>query len=605
MTILPSIPLQVSAAEIEDEYIQMPEEWGVTPKGGGTLIWRVYREPTHFNPNYEYLVGDECYQNVYDKLILHDVNGFGIIPCLADSWLISSDYLTYTFYLNEDAKWHDGVKFTADDVKFTFDDVKAKDGYYWGSIDHIDEIEIVDDYTVVFHLSKPDSALLYTMSHYTAPVILPKHLYEGTDVYNNPHNFNPIGTGPFKFVEWVKGSHIKYEANLDYYRGRPYLDTIIHKLIVDHSAFGLSLKTGEAHVGYYSPPLSMHPELEADPNLVVDATFASNLIWYGFNLHNEPFDDLRVRKAISHCIDVPAFIDKIWYGYYWPNPYAYGEKGFLPWSFNPNAKMPEYDVDEANRLLDDAGLARDSDGVRFRCKLVTFTSMEAPTMAEVLKQYLKPVGIECDIEVYEFVTFKEVAIVNRQYDIACNGGNQGPDPSIWKEFLHSEGFRNLMYYDNPEVDQLFEDGATSITIPDRQKAYWKIQEIVAEELPRVTIAVYGTTFPHHKDYNGFHFQEPYSELAGFRRSEYVYWAGGEDITKTVEPPTPSDLESRVDSLESSVKSLSSDISDLESQITSLEGQIKEPAAAPNTMAYLAIAIAVIAIVIAFYFGTKQ
>ncbi|MFC1803226.1 ABC transporter substrate-binding protein [Thermoproteota archaeon] len=603
--LIPSI-IPVSGQETEQKWIQLPEEWGIEPKGGGTLIARVYREPTHFNPNYEYLVGDECYQNIFSRLVRVDTISYEIIPDLALSWIGSDDYKTYTFNLAK-ANWHDGEKCTAEDVKFTFDDIKEKQGYYFSTIDHIEEVEIIDDYTVVFHLSRSDSAFLSTLAHYTAPVILPKHLYEGVDPFTNPYNFEPIGTGPFKFVRWIKGSHVEYEANLDYFEGRPFLDTIIHKYIESASTFGLSLKAGESHIGYYAPPLSMLPELDEEPHITISTVSASNLLWYGFNMDREPYDDIRVRKAIAHAIDAEAYAEQIWFGYYKFNPYAYGQEGFLPWSFNPNAKMPEYDLEEAERLLDEAGYPRGSDGVRFEATIVTFTSMEAPTMAEVLKEYLKKIGIECSIEVYEFVTYKEVCIVNRKYDISCGGGNQGPDPSIWEQFVSSTGFRNSMGYVNAEVDSLFEVGSAATTIEERQAAYWRIQEIVAEELPRVTIAIYGTTFPRNNEFEGYWFEEPYHTMTGHRRLEVVWWEGGKDIPKPddviPEPPVDTEIEPRVKAVEDAINNVESSISSLTSQIESLKSQVESietPPPASNTMAYVGILIALVAVGLALY-----
>lgn len=562
--------IQVSGEEVQQKWIELPEEWGIKPKYGGTLIARIYREPTHLNPNAEYLVGDESYQNVFSRLVRVDMVDYDIIPDLAESWEISDDLKTYTFHLAK-ATWHDGENCTSADVKFSFDDILEREGYYYTELKHITEIETPDDYTVVLKLEKPDIALLYTLSHSTAPVIIPKHLYEGTDILTNPYNFEPVGTGPFKFKEWVRGSHMTYEANLDYFKGRPFLDKIIHKYIESHSVFLLSLIAGETDFGYYAPPASSLPELEKEPHLVVDGMWNPIVWWVGFNMEREPYDDVRVRKAIAHAIDSYDLSEKTWFGYSLPNPYAYGQKGFVPWSFNPNAKMPEYDPEEAERLLDEAGYPRDPDGVRFKAKIVTFTANEGPVAAEVVKEYLRQIGIESKIEVYEFVTYKEVVIVDRDYDICWGGGMQGPDPVKFGEFIGSEGYRNCMGYSNPEVDALLEEGKNSLTIEERQEAYWKIQEILVEDLPRVNIAVQGKIYPRDKTFHGFYFEEPYHDRVGNRVMETVWWEGGEDPSASV-------------------------LLELTDRITDLESSVREISTA-TTIAYISLAIAIISVIL--------
>ena len=617
------LPIPAYAAEEEQVWHRVPASWDVTPKGGGTLVVRTHREPSQFNPNYDFVAENEFYGVILQRLVAISDISFEVIPQLAHSWEVSSDYKTFTFYMYDNATFHDGEPCTSADVKWSYESVIENQGNFFAQIAHIEEIETPDDYTVVIKLNKTDSTFLNMIGRWDSPVVLPKHLYEGTDLYANPFNLNPIGTGPFKYGEWVEGSHLELEAYLDYYLGRPFLDNIIFKYIPNDAVYQLQLKTGDVHFSVHMPSLSAIDELTAQPHIVADGFVEPGVIlWVGFNLAREPYDDIRVRKAIGHAIDVYDLNEKAWYGLIYPNPYVLGQKGFPSWSFNPDAKMPEYNPAEAERLLDEANLPRGPDGVRFSAKLVAWSSMEAPVFAEVLKEYLGEIGIEIEIEVYEFGTYKEVVINNREYDISVGGGNHGPDPSNTQLFFGSTGYRNSMGWVNEEVDALYEEGAAGITIAERQPAYWRIQEIVAEELPRITVEEFAFVLPRHMDYKGYWFEEPYHNLVGGnRRFDMVWWEGGEDIyapepEPTPPPPSPGEeLEPRMEAVEESLGTVSSDVSSLSSQVDSLSSQLESlesqledleaPAPASNTMSYAAIALALVALVAAYYFGTQK
>lgn len=621
-----SLPMSlVFAEEPEQKWIEFPEEWGIEPKAGGTFILRTAREPSIFNPNYVFVPENEFYGTILQRLVGISAITFEPTPQLARSWEISEDYKTFTFHLFEDVTFHDGEPMTSEDVKWSYLDVLDKEGNFASQIDHIEEIETPDDNTVIFKLSRTDVTFLEMIGRWDSPVVLPKHLYEGTDVFTNPFNLHPIGTGPYNFVEWVKGSHVRLEPYLDYYLGRPFLDAILYKYIPSDAVYQLQLKTGEVHGSYLPPSFSAIAELAEEPHIVTDGFVEPGVIlWVGFNLAREPYDDLRVRKAIGHAIDVYDLNEKVWNGLIYPNPYVLGQRGFPSWSFNPDAKMPEYDPAEAERLLDEAGLYRGPDGVRFSAKLVAWSSMEAPVYAEVLKEYLGEIGIECDIDVYEFVTYKEVVIVNREYDISVGGGNHGPDPGNTELFFSSTGYRNSMGYVNEEIDALFEQGKILTTIEERQPIYWRIQEIMAEELPRITVEEWSAPMPRNVEYEGYWFEEPYHLWSGNRRFDFIWWAGGEDISPPEPTPTPSPsptpspgeaLEPRVEAVENSLNSLSSGVSSLSSEIDSLSNEIQSlqsqiegietPAPASNTMSYAAIALAIVALAVAYYFGTKK
>ena len=185
------------------------------PKYGGTMIVALNTEPKTLNTADIYdNMAMRITRNIATRLVKYDM-GFNIIPDLAESWEISPDSKEYTFHLVRNAVWTDGVKTTSADVKYTLETIIAEKHFQWEEIADIERIETPDDYTVKIFLKVPNVVLLARLCDVfgDAFIMLPKHLYEGTDWSTNPYNEKPVTNGPFKFVEWVKGSHITIEAN--------------------------------------------------------------------------------------------------------------------------------------------------------------------------------------------------------------------------------------------------------------------------------------------------------------------------------------------------------------------------------------------------------
>ena len=191
--------------------------------------------------------------NIFSKLVNYDYKTGTIHPDLATKWEVSPDGLKYTFTLREGVKWHDGKPFTSADVKWTYDDL-IKEGtkaQAFRIITTLKSVEAPDAKTAIFNLSETDALFLVGLAGYYGANVLPKHLYEGTDVRKNPYNTKPVGTGPFKVVELVTGSHLTLEANPDYYGLGPYLDKLIFKVVPNLATMISTLETGE--VGYSAP----------------------------------------------------------------------------------------------------------------------------------------------------------------------------------------------------------------------------------------------------------------------------------------------------------------------------------------------------------------
>ncbi|MFQ6050063.1 MAG: peptide-binding protein [Candidatus Hydrothermarchaeota archaeon] len=469
--------------------LAQPKEAEAPTKYGGTLVWGSIGDAKILN---EILASDSASVDicglVYDRLIGIDPKTLEPYPRMAESWNISEDGLTYTFHLKKGIKFHDGHEFTAEDVKFTYDTFKDPNTNAPNQADvaNLESVEIIDNYTVAFHLKKPDCAFLIA----TGYGILPAHLLKGVDINTAEFNTRPIGTGPFKFKEWIPDDHITVVAFDDYYDGRPYLDQIIYKVVPDAIVLQEQLYTGEVDVTTIEP--DQVPRFLENPNIDVYVYDTLAYGYIGFNLKNEFFKDIRVREAIAHAIDKKTIVQEVFFGY--------GEECNVPmakisWAFNPNVKAPEYNVELAKKLLKEAGFEDidgdgilEKDGKKFKFTLITNKgNKQREKIAVIVQDQLKDLGIKVEVQYLEWPTFID-KITGKDFDACVLGWGLGIDPdasSIW----HSEkaGTFNFISYHNEKVNKILDE---AISVPgcdkeERKELYWRFQEEIAKDYPYI------------------------------------------------------------------------------------------------------------------------
>ena len=282
--------------------------------GGGTdqkdqavpqdvLIVNVTGDPQSFNPD---MKSDDyawpINQNIYIRLVKLNSDD-QVIPDLAESWEFSDDGMKLTFHLKKDVKWHDGEPFSSEDVKWTFDKIRTE-GYQSNSFKQLSEITCPDENTVVFHLSEPNSGIVATIG-WLGTFIMPKHIYDTPeyDWSTNPANFQPVGTGPFKFVSYEKSVAIRMERNEDYFKGAPYIDELIVSIIPDESTAFQAWQNGEVDDILGKAPSSEIAALKQDPNYNVYQYVATGRVYLSFNLKEGPFADVRVRQAVDMALN--------------------------------------------------------------------------------------------------------------------------------------------------------------------------------------------------------------------------------------------------------------------------------------------------------------
>jgi len=483
--------------------------WG-QPKPGGTLVM-VHTDPGTMNPLLE--GGWPHFPRMsYNGLIDYDPQG-KIVPSLAASWKVSPDNLTYTFQLRQDAKWHDGKPITAEDVKFTFDKIfDQKVGsrlaiYFQG----VKEVQAPSAHTVVFVLKEPDPVFLANLWS----GIIPKHVWEKEDFAKSQYNVIPVGSGPWKVKEWVRGDHMTFEANKDYFGGKPYLDRIVMKVIPDATVAYAALEKGDVHYVPFKgvvggPPYQLVDRLKQSPHLEVNVYEVSSMQRLFFRNDKPPFNNVKVRQAVAHAIDRKFIIQKLLFGYGQP---AQSEVApAMKESYNPNIPQYPYDVAKANALLDEAGLRRGPDGVRFKTHIYGTPGVRQ-IMSEILKEQLKAVGISADIVINEWTTYYNAIRNTRTVDgvFSIFSLPTIPDPTTEAPRYHSKEIRpggfNYLFYSNPRVDAIIDESMRTLDRERRVKLFQEYQDILARDVPMIPLYVLAGVDVWNRNFAGFQVSE--------------------------------------------------------------------------------------------------
>lgn len=473
-----------------------------TPKDGGTLILWMSAAPNTFLGYYSF--GDQARfpcDLIYDQL--YDAVPSGeFVPRLASGYTQSEDGKTYTFTINPDARWHDGEDVTAEDVKFTIEllghpeytgsnasDVLAIVGaaeYQAGEADEVSGAVVLDEDTIQITLKDLDVSWFELFA--TELWILPEHLLADEEVATLDQStfaMSPIGSGPFKFVDYFNGDYAEFVRNENYHRGRPHLDEVIIR-IMDPQAAVAAMETGEvdACMNYKVAvlPADAIERLQANPDVVVDVFPTDSFEFIAMDLTEEPMSNVKFRQALSYAINREAMVQAVLSGFGVP-----GYTMLMPGSpyDNQNVNHYEYDPDKARELLAEIDWDPNTK--------IVFGSPNQPQrsiIAAMLQQDFAAIGVNLDIEVYDFGTMYSKSLEG-DFDIWHlgwgSGGIQYPGYTFFN-MLHSTQWPplwNFSKYSNPTVDTLLELAPTLIDRASGIAVYHQLQEIVSEELPYI------------------------------------------------------------------------------------------------------------------------
>jgi peptide/nickel transport system substrate-binding protein len=458
---------------------------------GGTLNAILQPEPPMLNIGVNQQTPTQTVAGkIFLSLLTYDFN-LKPLPSLATSWDISSDSLTYTFHLAQNVKWHDGKPFSADDVVYTAMEFLPQTSPRAREIfGRCASITAPDPNTVVFKLKAPFGPFLNAFDIANLPV-MPKHIYQGTDVVKNPANLKPIGTGPFKFQEWVRGSHIKLVRNDNYFRKpEPYLDAIVYQIVPDGASRALALEEGDVQLTQWTDvELFDARRLCADPKLTMTTRgyeYFAPIMWIDMNNRVAPMNDKRFRQAVMYAIDREFIRSKILYGF---GRIATGPVNSRTRFYEPNVKKYDFSPVKAAALLDEMGLKPDAGGVRARLSLVVapYGEMVSRT-CEFLRESLAKVGIAVTLQTTDAGGWAQ-RVANWDYQMTLTWLYQFGDPAlgVTRSYVSSNIrkilFSNTEGYSNPQVDQLAEQAASTTDDAKRQALYSQMQKILVEDVP--------------------------------------------------------------------------------------------------------------------------
>jgi peptide/nickel transport system substrate-binding protein len=433
---------------------------------------------------------------VYNGLVRYDKD-YNLEGDLAERWEVSRDGLVITFHLRRGVKWHDGADFTAEDVAFTYRtmiDPKTPTAY-GEDFKQVRKFEVVDPYTVRLTYDKPFAPALESWGFW----MLPRHLLEGKDITKSPLARAPVGTGPYRFKEWRSGEKIVLEANDAYWEGRPNIDRYVYRVIPDMATMFLELRAGTIDEMNLEPlQYTRQTETEEFRKGFRKYRYLSNGYTYlGFNLALPLFQDRRVRQAISHAIDKKEIIDIVLLGL--------GQEGTGPykpgtWAYNPNVRRFPHDLARAKALLAEAGWKETDregylvrDGKRFSFTVITNQGNKLrEKCAAIIQKDLKAVGIEVQVRIVEWAAFLKDFVNARKFDAIILGMGISRDPDaydVWHSSKTAPMELNHISFKNAEADALLEKGRRTFDREERRKAYWRFQEILAEEQPEVFLYV--------------------------------------------------------------------------------------------------------------------
>jgi ABC-type transport system substrate-binding protein len=434
---------------------------------GGELRVLIPGEPRSFDPD---VPGDEIAQilapSLYSALLTLDTDG-RLLPDLAESWEVRDGGRTYLFHLRQGVFWHDGRPFGSGDVRFTLERLKSQPSISYEAVRRISRIDTPDDRTVALHLSEPWAPFLSILA-WGGTYILPRH-----------RPSRPVGTGPFRFGEHVRGERIVLEASPRFYRPGPFLAREVFLPALDSVQAAERLLQGKADYTVTRIPLDLVPRLERAPGLRVLTGPNSARIFCAFNLRRPPLGDVRVREAINRAIDRGDLVRRALFGY--------GAPGFgfytpaIAWAYNGDAHVPPLDRERARALLAEAGARRE-------LEMVIPDLSPVDEIGGLLREQLAEVGLPVRVTALPVNDWIDRVIQRKDFDLTLMSAAHGPDPENLSFRFGSRTANPNLGYANPQLDAALAAGAATMDLEQRARSYYRAQEILARDLPIAPLA---------------------------------------------------------------------------------------------------------------------
>ena len=435
-------------------------------------------------------------QEIIEPLVRMEGISTKPVPALAESWE-TADSQTWIFHLRQGVKFHDGTDFNAEAVAWNIDRWKNADNEYrfgrtfeyydteFGTDLAMEEVTVVDEFTIQIKLSTPTGVMLNKLAlGFTFGIQSPTAIMEQGDIYGTPAG-TTVGTGPFKFVEWVPADHITVEKNTDWWGDGPKLDKIIWRSIPDNSARFAELQAGTIHTGSFAQ--TDLPVAADDPAITLINQPSTSTGYISFQQCTEPFDKLEVRQAIAHAVNWGALIEPF-----------YGSYGQLAGSFqppailghNPNVQPFEYNPEKAKELLAAAGLPDGFETEFWYIPVIRGYFPDSKAIGEAIAADLAKVGIKVSLQTEDWGAYLDDRNQGKfpMWMLGWGSDNGDPDNYIGWHFAHPIGEPKVEdCYANDELAQLIIDGRIEADPAKREKIYQQAEEIVHADVARIPV----------------------------------------------------------------------------------------------------------------------
>jgi peptide/nickel transport system substrate-binding protein len=472
--------------------------------------------------------------SIFEGLVEYKSGTAEIQPCLATAWTISPDGKNITFTLRQGVKFHDNTTFNADAVVFSFERqyntthlyYQYGEWAYWGYMfSDIQKVEKIDDYTVKIVLSRPNAAIMTSLAMFTVAIVSPTN----AETWKADAFKHPCGTGPFKFVEWVKDDHITVEANKEYWRGAPKIDKVIYRVITDPSARLLAIQAGEIQGMEYPDPSSL-VSIEANTDLKLLTQPGMNVGYlamnngYGYNdtnhngMHDaneswvktpgyfEPFTNKSVRQAVNYAINKTSIVENLYKG-----TAIVAKNGMPPFMLGWNDSVVDYPYNpvKARELLTEAGYPNGFNTTLWVMPVSRPYMFDPSKIGEAIQSYLEAVNIHVEIFQIDWSTYlaKTQAGEHPMCLLGWTGDNGDPDNFMNVLYganqctLGTAG--NVAFYNNTKVQELLSDALQTYVVNDRAQLYKDAQGIIHEDAPFVYLAHANQNLVFTKNVQGF------------------------------------------------------------------------------------------------------
>src|SRR5215831_9679490 len=454
-----------------------------TPVAGGTLTFAAGADPDSLDPqSTQSNPGEQVNRMMYDNLVRFNAK-MQIEPALATSWTQTKDGLTWSFTLRKGVKFHDGTAFDAKAVKYFFDRVLGDEKPFKASLytPFVQGAQVVDDQTVRVTLKQPFAAFLFRLAHSAGGIVSPAaHQKWGKDL-----TLHPSGTGPFKFVEWVKGDRVVLERNDGYWSGRPLLDRVTVKTVKEDSARVLMLESGDADLIVNIPPEDI-PRLRKDARFTVESIPTARALYIMINVKKKPFDDARVRQALNHAVNREAIVKSLFQNNAEVIP------GIVAPLQNGYAKLPGYTYDpkKAKELLAQAGVS----ALKVKLWSPKGRYVKDFELAQAVQQDLAAVGVDAALSTMEwgaYLSATKTAADQTDRELFLLGWSPSTGEAQWGMYplLHSSQLApkgdNRGFFVSKAFDDAIDKATTATSDQARVGALREAQQIVIKEAPAI------------------------------------------------------------------------------------------------------------------------